>query len=44
VLVLHARPDGRLARRCPECGRPCPRYDKGKRRRCPLCQTGVRQD
>ncbi|HEX6525939.1 MAG TPA: ISL3 family transposase [Streptosporangiaceae bacterium] len=33
VLVLHVRPDRRLARRCPECGRPCPRYDKGKRRR-----------
>lgn len=33
VLVLHVRPDGRLKPRCPLCLAPCPRYDKGKRRR-----------
>ncbi|MHB8491929.1 MAG: ISL3 family transposase [Solirubrobacteraceae bacterium] len=33
ALILKVRPKARERRRCPHCGRRCPRYDEGKGRR-----------
>ncbi len=41
VLVAHVRPSARARGRCGECGRHCPGYDGGRRRRWRTLDLGT---